>query len=85
MSLLDDFDTITKNSDESVITRVAEINAEEFYANDLLAAFSACGVIAKEKEDVLTKIISEAWKRNLNYKTSFAERVENKIKGAINP
>ena len=49
MSLLDDFDTITKNSDESVITRVAEINAEEFYANDLLAAFSACGVIAKEK------------------------------------
>ena len=63
----------------------SEINAEEFYANDLLAAFSACGVIAKEKEDVLTKIISEAWKRNLNYKTSFAERVENKIKGAINP
>ena len=58
---------------------------EECYAIDLSCTFSAYGVIVEDKEDLLTKKISEAYSLNLNYKTSFAERVEKGIKEAINP
>ena len=58
---------------------------EECYAKDLSCTFSAYGVIVEDKEDVLTKKISEAYNLNLNYKTSFAKRAEKIIMKAINP
>lgn len=80
MSILDD--DLDNQTDKIIEDRYLK---EEFYAKDLSCTFSAYGVIAEDKEDVLTEKTSEAWKRNLNYKTSFAEQVEKRIKEAINP
>lgn len=58
---------------------------EECYAKDLSCTFSAYGVIVEDIEDALTKKTSDVYGLNLNNKTSFAKRVEKKIKEAINP
>jgi hypothetical protein len=80
MSILDDdldiqSDKIIEDSDLQ----------EECYAKDLSCTFSAYGVIVEDKENVLTKKISEAYNLNLNNKTSFTKRVEKIIMEAINP
>lgn len=80
MSILDDdldiqSDKIIEDSDLQ----------EECYAKDLSCTFSAYGVIVEDIEDTLTKKTSDVYGLNLNNKTSFAKRVEKKIKEAINP
>lgn len=82
MGILDDFDTLSEKADKYLENRIA---IEHILAKDLSCTFSAYGVIVEDKEDVLTKKISEAYNLNLNYKTSFAKRVGEKIMKAINP
>ena len=79
MSILDD--DLDIQSDRIIEDRNLK---EECYAKDLSCTFSAYGVIVEDKEDALTKKISDVYGLNLNNKTSFAKRVE-KIKEAINP
>ena len=77
---------------EDILIQVTEKNEPSMlsrYLIDLAKAYSSFynenKIIVEDKENVLTKKISEAYNLNLNNKTSFAKRVEKKIKEAINP
>ena len=82
MGILDDFDTLSEKLDKYLENRIA---IEHLLAKDLSCTFSAYGVIVEDIEDTLTKKTSDVYGLNLNNKTSFAKRVEKKIKEAINP
>lgn len=82
MSLLDDFDALSDRADKEI--KIQEVS-ESLYAKKLSSTFSAFGIVTEEEEDFLTKKVSETRRLNLNYKTSFADRVSKLIKNAITP
>ena len=84
MSLLDDEEVLLERADAALRDYVIQKETERFLALGLFRRGQVSAVVYDDKEELLLKKLSEAWKLNLDYKTSLAQRLDGIIKNAVN-
>lgn len=84
MSLLDNEEVLFKKADDALLNFAIQEKTEEFLALGLFRRGQVSAVVYEDKEELLLKKLSEAWKLNLDYKTSLAQRLGGIIKNAVN-
>lgn len=84
MSLLDDEEVLHERADAALRDYVIQKETERFLALGLFRRGQVSAVVYEDKEELLLKKLSEAWKLNLDYKTSLAQRLDGIIKNAVN-
>lgn len=82
MSLLDEKDTLMERTDNDLNNRfeIEEIFVKELFGNGLVTA-----VVIEEQENLFAKKLAGVWHLNIDYKTSFAQRIDKIIQNAIAP
>lgn len=84
MSLLDDEEVLLERADAVLHDYVIQKETERFLALGLFRRGLVSAVVYEDKEELLLKKLSEAWKLNLDYKTSLAQRLYGMIENAKN-
>lgn len=84
MSLLDDEEVLLERADAALRDYVIQKETERFLALGLFRRGQVSAVVYEDKEELLLKKLSEAWKLNLDYKTSLAQRLYGMIENAKN-
>lgn len=84
MSLLDDEEVLFERADAAARDYAIQKETEGFLAKSLFHRGRVSAVVYEDKEDFWLKKLSEAWKLNLDYKTSLAQRLDRIIKNAVN-
>lgn len=84
MSLLDNEEVLFKMADAAAIDFAIQQETERFLALGLFRRGQVSAVVYEDKEELLLKKLTEAWKLNLDYKTSLAQRLGGIIKNAVN-
>lgn len=84
MSLLDDEEVLLERADAALRDYVIQKETERFLALGLFRRGQVSAVVYEDKEELLLKKLSEAWKLNLDYKTSLAQRLHGFVVNAVN-
>jgi hypothetical protein len=84
MSLLDNEEVLFKMADAAAIDFAIQQETERFLALGLFRRGQVSAVVYEDKEELLLKKLSEAWKLNLDYKTSLAQRLHGIVVNAVN-
>lgn len=84
MSLLDDEEVLLERADAALRDYVIQKETERFLALGLFRQGQVSAVVYEDKEELLLKKLSEAWKLNLDYKTSLAQRLHDIVVNAVN-
>ena len=82
MSLLDDEEVLLEGADPALRDYVIQKETERFLALGLFRRGQVSAVVYEDKEELLLKKLSEAWKLNLDYKTSLAQRLHGIVVNA---
>ena len=84
MSLLDNEEVLFKMADAAAFDFAIKQEAEKLLATSLFRRGQVSAVVYEDKEELLLKKLSEAWKLNLDYKTSLAQRLHGIVVNAVN-
>lgn len=84
MSLLDNEEVLFKMADAAAFDFAIKQEAEKLLATSLFQRGQVSAVVYKEKEELLLKKLTEAWKLKLDYKTSLAQRLYRIVQNAVN-
>lgn len=84
MSLLDDEKVLLEGADPALRDYVIQKETERFLALGLFRRGLVSAVVYEDKEELLLKKLSEAWKLNLDYKTPLSQRLYGMIENAKN-
>ena len=84
MSVLDDEEVLLERADAVLHDSQIQKETERFLALGLFRRGQVSAVVYEDKEELLLKKLSEAWKLNLDYKTPLSQRLDGIIKNAKN-
>lgn len=83
MSLLDNEETLFERADAAARDYAIQMETESLLATSLFRRGQVFAVVYEDKEELLLKKLSEALNRNLDYKTSLAQRLHEIINNTV--